>query len=164
MSLVVRTPTPSDATRIAELHVATWKEAYAHLLPDDFFDVAHTRMRQRMWDQILNAPRDEWIVRIAEVDGRAVGFAMSGPSFGAEGQDLPRERHVYNIYVVESEHGTGVGQSLLDEIVGTDPAMLWVAKENPRAIAFYRRNGFELDGAEQVDSGDSGITSVRMVR
>lgn len=40
----------------------------------------------------------------------------------------------------------------------------WVAKENPRAIAFYRRNGFELDGAEQTDPGAPSITDARMVR
>ena len=37
-------------------------------------------------------------------------------------------------------------------------------KENPRAIAFYRRNGFELDGAEQIDPGAPLITDARMAR
>jgi ribosomal protein S18 acetylase RimI-like enzyme len=57
-----------------------------------------------------------------------------------------------------------VGQALLDATLGTDPAMLWVAKENPRAIAFYRRNGFRFDGAEQIDPHAPRITDARMVR
>ena len=44
------------------------------------------------------------------------------------------------------------------------PAVLWVAKENRRAIAFYRRNGFAFDGAEQSDPGTAGIVEARMVR
>ncbi|MCB5275771.1 hypothetical protein BJG92_03324 [Arthrobacter sp. SO5] len=41
--------------------------------------------------------------------------------------------------------------------------MLWVAKDNPRAVAFYRRNGFEFDGAEQTDPAPK-IVDARMVR
>lgn len=42
--------------------------------------------------------------------------------------------------------------------------MLWVAKDNPRAVAFYRRNGFDFDGVEQRDPGAPKITDARMVR
>lgn len=42
--------------------------------------------------------------------------------------------------------------------------MLWVALENPRAIAFYRRNGFEFDGAEETDPAAPAIIDARMVR
>ena len=43
-------------------------------------------------------------------------------------------------------------------------AMLWVAKENPRAMAFYLRNGFRFDGAEQIDPHAPLINDARMVR
>lgn len=36
MSFTTRAPVPSDAAAIADLHVSTWREAYAHLLPEDF--------------------------------------------------------------------------------------------------------------------------------
>lgn len=164
MTSTVRPATASDAEHIAALHVTTWQEAYSHLLPDGFFDEQHSLMRREMWHRILNDPRDERTVRVAEIDGRAVGFAMSGPSLGGDDQDLPRERQLYCIYVSESAHGLGVGQTLLDEVIGTGPAMLWVAKQNPRAIAFYRRNGFDFDGVEQLDPGAPRITDARMVR
>ena len=89
---------------------------------------------------------------------------MSGPSFTAKEQELPRDRQLYNIYVSHAAHGIGVGQALLDGVLGEEPAMLWVAKENPRAIAFYRRNGFELDGAEELDPATPLLTHARMVR
>lgn len=42
--------------------------------------------------------------------------------------------------------------------------MLWVLDENPRAIAFYRRNGFEPDGAEKNDRDYGDIREIRLVR
>ena len=41
MSFTTRVPGPNDAARIADLHVSTWREAYAHLLPDDYFSEAY---------------------------------------------------------------------------------------------------------------------------
>lgn len=164
MSIALRTPSISDASQIAELHVATWREAYAHLLPDEFFTEEHTQSRHRMWNHILGNPRGDWSVRIAESGGTIVGFAFVGPSFGPEGQKLPRNRQVFSIYVAAAFHGTGAGQALLDATAGDGPAMLWVAKDNPRAVAFYRRNGFDFDGAEQADPGAPRIVDARMVR
>nr|WP_200921012.1 hypothetical protein [Plantibacter sp. Leaf1] len=53
---------------------------------------------------------------------------------------------------------------MLDATIGAGPAMLWVAKENPRATSFYLRNGFAFDGVEQVDPSAPSITDARMVR
>ncbi|MCT9821431.1 GNAT family N-acetyltransferase [Microbacterium sp. W1N] len=164
MDFLVRTPVASDAPAIAALHVRTWQETYAHLLPAGFFDEAHTRMRHDMWTHILGAPRPDRVVRLAEVDGVPTGFAFSGPSMGTADAQPPRARQLYCLYVSRGAHGTGIGQALLDETLGADPAMLWVAAQNPRAIAFYRRNGFAFDGVEQIDPGAPAITDARMVR
>lgn len=165
MDFSVRVPGLEDAERIASLHVATWHEAYAELLPADFFTEDHLEDRRKMWRGILGDPKEEWTVRIAEdPTGVAIGFAMSGPAFNSENRPLPRERQLYMIYVSAVSYGSGVGQQLLEAVLGDDPAMLWVAKENPRAISFYARNGFTLDGVEQVDPGAPRITDVRMVR
>lgn len=164
MTFVVRAPSPVDAPEIAALHVSTWRETYAHVLPEGFFDEAHVRGRHEMWAGMLEDPRPEWTIRIADRDGEIIGFAFVGPSFGPDGDEPPRERQLYMIYVAAAHHGTGAGQALFDAVLGGLPAMLWVAKENPRAIAFYRRNGFELDGAEQIDPGAPQITDARMVR
>ena len=40
---------------------------------------------------------------------------------------------------------------------------LWVARDNPRAIAFYARNRFVPDGTEQQDTMFD-IPIIRMVR
>lgn len=105
----------------------------------------------------------EWSIRIAESRGQIIGFAFFGPSFGPKGRELPRGRQLF--YVTSERYGTGVGQALLDATAGDGPAMLWVARDNLRAVAFYLRNGFEFDGAEQTDLGAApAIGDARMVR
>ncbi|MBN9215588.1 MULTISPECIES: GNAT family N-acetyltransferase [unclassified Microbacterium] len=179
MPFTIRAPRPSDASQIAELHVATWKEAYAHLLPEDYFSPEYVARRHRMWAHVLTHPRDDMTVRVAEIDGAIVGFAWVGPSEAVQsqagqaeaapgeealGEAPPRERTLYAIYVLAAHYGAGIGQALLDGALGSGPAMLWVAKQNPRAIAFYLRNRFRFDGVEQIDPHAPLITDARMVR
>ncbi len=161
---MLRTATPADAPTIAELHVATWRETYNHLLPEDYFTEGHLQGRHKMWNHILGNPRDEWRVAVAERDGGIIGFAFAGPAFDPESLDMPRELQVYNLYVSAAQHGMGAGQALLDAVIGPRLAMLWVAKGNPRAVAFYRRNGFEFDGTERRDAAAPMITDASMVR
>ncbi|APF33964.1 GNAT family N-acetyltransferase [Microbacterium paludicola] len=164
MSFVIREPAAEEAALLAELHVATWQEAYAHLLPAGFFDAEHVTSRHRMWNQILNDPAPTVTVRVAEHGAQLAGFALAGPSSADGGEKPGRDTHLYAIYVSAAHHGTGVGQALLDSALGTAPATLWVAKQNPRAIAFYLRNGFAFDGMEKVDPMAPAITEARMVR
>lgn len=164
MAFTIREPRPVDASELAHLHVATWKEAYSDLLPADYFSEQYVEGRHRMWHHVLTHPRDDMTVRVAETGGTIIGFAWVGPGEGLNGEKPPRDRLLYAIYVLAAHYGTGAGQALLDETLGTDPAMLWVAKENPRATAFYLRNGFHFDGAEQIDPHAPLITDARMVR
>jgi ribosomal protein S18 acetylase RimI-like enzyme len=164
MTFSLRAPGPRDAPEIAEVHVTTWREAYGHLLPEGYLDDDHVRGRHEMWTRLLASPRDDRPVRIAERDGRVIGLAVAGPSIATAGEEPPRERQLYMLYVLAAEYGTGAGQALLDAVLADGPAQLWVAKENPRAIAFYRRNGFEFDGAEQHDPLAPAIVDARMVR
>lgn len=164
MGFTVREAALGDARAIADLHVATWKEAYSHLLPGDYFSEQYVEGRHRMWDHVLTHPRDDMTVHVADADGEIVGFAWVGPGEGLDDEEPPRDRLLFAIYVLAAHYGAGAGQSLLDAALGDEPAMLWVAKENPRATAFYLRNGFRFDGVEQIDPQAPLITDARMVR
>ncbi|HSN35013.1 MAG TPA: hypothetical protein VLT34_01555 [Arthrobacter sp.] len=48
MPFTLREPTLPDPPQIAELHVAAWREAYSHLLAQDFFSEEHIRSRHQM--------------------------------------------------------------------------------------------------------------------
>lgn len=164
MVFTIREPGPRDAAAVADLHVATWREAYTHLLPDGFFTDEYIERRRRMWRDLLENPHADTTVRIAESDGSIIGLVWAGPGMRLGAEAPPRERQLYALYVAAAHHGTGAGQALLDEALGDGPAMLWVAAQNPRAIAFYRRNGFEFDGVEQTDPIAPSITDARMLR
>ena len=64
-------------------------------------------------------------------------------------------------YVRAAYWGTGVGYALFEIAIGDRAAYLWVLAGNERAIGFYERQGFRLDGTE--DEHDEG-RHVRMVR
>ncbi len=53
---------------------------------------------------------------------------------------------MWALYVRADVYGRGVGYALLNESLGSAPAYLWVLEGNERAIAFYERQGFRLDG------------------
>lgn len=162
---IVRIPSPDDVEAIARVHVQSWRETYTGLVPEELFGDAALERRVRFWTRVLDdlPPR----VRVAEREGVVVGFAFAGEATGPDvtkGFAPARQLQLFSIYLLAQHHGTGLGQRLLDAVIGDEPAQLWVAKENPRAIAFYRRNGFELDGVEYVDPDFSGLVEVRMVR
>ncbi|MFZ5868948.1 MAG: GNAT family N-acetyltransferase [Actinomycetota bacterium] len=76
----------------------------------------------------------------------------------------PRRLELHLIYLLAAHHGTGLGQGLLDAAVADAPAFLWIAEDNPRALAFYRRNGFEPDGARDTIEAWQHMVVVRLVR
>lgn len=54
-----------------------------------------------------------------------------------------------HLYLRREAHGTGLAQAMLDlALPNRQPAHLWVLIGNPRAEAFYRRNGFRAEPGE----------------
>lgn len=89
MSFTLREPTLSDASDIADLHVRTWREAYSHLLPEDFFSDEHIQSRHRMWSHILSNPNEDWSIRIAENHEEMIGFAHVDPQLRSGRRNVP---------------------------------------------------------------------------
>lgn len=156
----VRTAVDQDAPGIADVHVKAWREAYAHLLPAAFLASLDPVARTTRWRRIIGDP--DVTVVVAEQDGAVVGWATAGP--GRDEHPI-RSRELEGIYVLAAAYGSGAGQMLLDTVLGDVPAYLWVADDNPRAQAFYARNGFRRDGATKTEHlGDNALVAVRMVR
>lgn len=102
---------------------------------------------------------------MAERDAQLIGFASSGPPIDESDRATGAGRQLYTLYVLDAHHGTGVGQRLLDAVVTADDnTVLWVAKRNPRAQAFYRRNGFRFDGVVKRDERVPTFFEARTVR
>ena len=155
---VVRRVTPADAEALAHLHLDVWDDAYTGLMPqsilDDRRDEVETRVER--WRTILSEGSD---TLVAETDeGELVGFVSAGPGRDA---DVDTELELWALYVRARWWGTGLGYVLFQQAVGDRAAYLWVLAANERAIRFYERQGFRLDGTS--DEHDEGL-HVRMVR
>jgi GNAT superfamily N-acetyltransferase len=160
ISFDVRRAEPGDASGMARVHVDTWRETYRGLMSDAVLDdPALLSWRERFWAAALTDPKySQNTVAVASYEGTLIGIAMSGPSL--EDEDDLRQLHL--LYAYAAFHGSGVGAALLNAVIEpTAPAALWVADPNPRAQAFYRKNGFVTDGAEKIEDD---VRSVRMVR
>ena len=153
----IRRAAPEDAEALARLHVDVWDDAYTGLVPQTILDERREKVGERAerWREILLGERPTWL---AVAGDRLVGFAGTGP---ARDNDVELDEELYALYVRAEHYGTGVGYALLEHVLGDRAAYLWVLAGNERAVGFYERQGFRLDGTE--DEHDEG-RHVRMVR
>lgn len=163
----IRGALADDADAIAAVHIAAWRETYAELLPDRFFDGAALETRRRMWNGILALDPVPGKVVVAEREGHVVGFAFAGPAWHPDarrGFEPASDLHLFSIYLLAAEQGRGAGSALLEAAIGGRSAQLWVASANEHARHFYERHGFRMDGGRVEDADLEGMTEVRMVR
>jgi ribosomal protein S18 acetylase RimI-like enzyme len=157
--VVVRRAVPADAAAGAALHAACWREAYGPyvdpgLLEQRLGDTAGWTAR---WTrQLIDGPPR----LLAESDREPVGFAVVGPS---RDDDVVAPHELYALYTRAAWWGSGLGQALWEAVRPPGPCSLWVLEANVRAQAFYRRNGFEPDGAREHYAG-LDAWEIRMVR
>ena len=153
----IRQAVVADAEPLAHLHVDVWDDAYTGLMPQGILDDRREKVAERVdkWREILVGREPTWV---AEDSDGLIGFASTGP---ARDNDMDDTLELYALYVRASYWGTGVGYALFEVAVGDHAAYLWVLADNIRAIGFYERQGFRLDGTE--DELDEG-RHVRMVR
>lgn len=160
--VIVRPVRDVDAQELGRVHATCWHETYDHLISKAALENVSPKRLAELWTHWAEQG-EEYRMSAALVDGEIIGFVGSGP---ARNEDAPRERELYFIYLLDRFHGTGVGQRLFDAAVEENEGVyLWVAADNPRAHAFYTRNGFSLDGATQDETflGET-LTEVRFVR
>lgn len=160
-AFVIRHPRPGEAEALAELHLRTWEETCAGRFPASAWGPDARTARLTMWSALCDSPPPGVRLAVAETGDGLIGFAGTGPN---QDEQPLRARQVWFMYVVASAHGSGFGQSLLDEVLGGDAATLWVLDGNHRAIAFYTRNGFRPDGTRQPSGYEDGGDEIRMVR
>lgn len=157
-------PRPADTAALADVHVTGWREAYGALLPPRFFDAEARAHRLRTWELITRWHPERLAQRVRigrDAQGTAIGFALVGPT----GDDPPvRALEVQALYVLSPWYGTGTGAALLEPLIGSAPAGLWVAERNPRARRFYEKMGFRADGARKTDPALEDLAEIRMLR
>ncbi|MPY67122.1 GNAT family N-acetyltransferase [Deinococcus sp. SDU3-2] len=162
----VRAATPADAPTLARIHVTSWRETYAGLLPDDFLarmtDEVMRERREATWRQTLLQGQE--IVVVGEREGAAVAFTSAGPT-----RDHPDvDAELYTLYALREAQGLGLGRALLVEAArqlhaqGHCSLALWVLDVNPTR-AWYVRQGGREDGVKRVPIPGGELREVRLV-
>lgn len=168
---MVRAPEPtlrpavvSDAAGIARVHVKSWRETYAGILPDALLDSLSKPDRTLRWAAMLSQTisPDRLNVIVAENHGRIVGFlatcaqrdpVLAGAGFTGE---------IGSIYVLARAQGQGLGRALMRSGAqvlseqGYRSTSLWVLKDNLPARHFYEVLGGKLVG-EKTDMRDGMV-------
>lgn len=131
--------------------MAVWRHAYRGLIEQSLLDGLDTARSEQRWTQsIAQLEREDFdgTVVAAFDDDEPIGVIEVGTP---RDDDAPRSIEILSLNVAPHRHGTGVAQALMQEAVGDADAYLWVLRGNERAIGFYRKLGFELDGTERYD-------------
>lgn len=150
--------TPEEIEDKSFVHWQTWREAYDDLLPAEFQETM-TLDRCRFFSQKY---RENTLIAI---DGmKVVGFI----SYGNFRDETIQAGEIIAVYVLKDYYGKGIAQKLMKEALTTleqfSEIFLWVLKENKRAIAFYQKMGFTVDGQEKILDLGKPITEISMVR
>lgn len=164
---VIRAARPEDARAVAHVRVESWRVTYAHLLSPGFLAKLDPDADAEGWRRTIERMSQDPSLGtfvVAEVDAAVRGIAIAGPPRPMDGEEPPRDWQLFLLYLDAALHGSGAGQDLLDAAVGDRPAHLWVAEDNPRARAFYARNGFAPDGERVVSAEWEDLAEIRMVR
>ena len=158
--LGIRLARPADAEAWVNTHVESLCSTYAELMPAEFCRHHRSLIPQLIIERTAqfaeqHRPGAEPATRawIAEDDHGPLAIAAAGR--GGTEWELARgfppastDLELHKLYALPRALGRGVGQAMLDTVIGQQPAYLWVMAGNPRAEAFYRRNGFVPDGLE----------------
>ena len=164
----VREATPGDAEAIVSVTAAGWREGYQGIVkPERLADLPIDRWRHEIGVG-LRRPIEDAFTFVAELDGRFAGYCyVAAPT---REPDLgPAVAELGAMYVDPSQWRGGIGNALmkaalerLSDLPYTE-AILWTFEQNERAVAFYERHGWRMDGAEKIHQR-SGEPAIRMRR
>ena len=166
---VIRPATVADAALLAELGARTFYDTFApHCSPEDM--TAYLTVAFSPEIQAAELADQSRLFFIAELDGRAVGYAQlhaaDAPTcvLGAKPIELAR------MYVAKEWHGQGVAHALmrvcLDEARGAGYETMWLGvwERNWRAQGFYRKWGFSVVGSHVFPVGSDPQIDLLMER
>ena len=156
--LTIRRGTLADAALLSEFGASTFSETFAaDNSPEDLTAYLATSFNLSQQTAELEDPASTFL--IAEVGGRAAGYAMlreSEPEDGVEGAN-PVE--LVRLYVSRDWHGRGIGEQLMRACIdvarqaGYETIWLGVWERNARAQAFYRKWNFRTVGEHMFQLG-----------
>jgi putative acetyltransferase len=144
MQVTIRRAEPEDFDAFYRIY--TERDAYWGTLQPPF-------PSRETWRKRLAEPKPETLIFVACIDGEVVGNA------GLHANPQARRAHAMSVgLTVRADHkGRGIGSALMQTICDTADKWMNVTRleltvftDNERAIALYRKFGFEIEGTHRA--------------
>jgi ribosomal protein S18 acetylase RimI-like enzyme len=165
----IRIATAADAEMLTEFARRTFYDAFAPMnSPENIEAYMSQNFTLQKFSEQLADPRA--IFLIAEIETTPVAFAKlyDGKVLDCVGGFAPVE--IERFYVDRQFHGKGIAQTLMQACFdrarqsGHGTIYLGVWENNHRAIAFYRKCGFDVVGSHAFQLGDETQNDFLMER
>lgn len=169
MGLTIRKANTADAQVLSDLALKIFLDTFGpQNTPEDLEIHRKKSYSREIQLSEINDPSLTYL--IAEVDGKAAGFAMIGLPRSESCSRFEKPIELFRFYVDKEWHGKGIAQPLMHECeivarsLGARTICLSVWLENPRAIRFYEKIGFRKEGTQPYILGNDVQTDWVMVR
>ncbi len=158
--LTIRRATAADAPVVAELALRTFMDAFA--ADSDPHDMAlHTARAYGVPQQSAEIAHPGITTLVAEAGGRPAAYAQIRRGTPAPCVPDADAVEIARFYVDQAWHGRGIAQRLMNAALtqaremGARTVWLMVYEHNPRALAFYTKEGFRPVGRHGFLFGNS---------
>jgi ribosomal protein S18 acetylase RimI-like enzyme len=157
--IIVRSAEDRDLNILKSVAKTTFIATYgAFNTPENMRVYLETHFSEMAIIEQLNDPEVQFF--LAEQNDTTVGYIKVNRGIAQTESKYPNTLEIERIYVLSEFHGNGHGKLLLQkaiEVAKNDQlknVWLGVWDQNPKAIAFYERNGFSTFGVHEFLLGD----------
>lgn len=145
-----------DAIDIANIHDASWLNAYSGMVPHKALNRMIQRRGAAWW---ADAIARKTVILVLELQDKIVGYATLGRN---RVKTLPFDGEIYEIYLLPEYQGVGLGTHLFiaarSELArrGLQGTVVWALEDNDPALRFYKNAGGKAiaHGKESFDGED----------
>ena len=160
---IIREMTPADCGGRAFVHYTAWRETYRDIIDRRILD-ANTLEHCR---EVAERFPENTLVALDRREGeRVIGFLRYEPE-ARRFASLGGASEISALYLLREYQGLGLGRRLLEaapEKLPRKAVVLFAARGNERAIAFYEHMGFRLTGHSVTEAlYGAELTVVEMV-
>jgi ribosomal protein S18 acetylase RimI-like enzyme len=154
----LRRAVPADAPSLAVLAERTFRDTFGARNSPENMD-QHCAKVFGAEIQLREILDPGLATTLAEESGRMIGFSQLRPGRAHPNVAAERPAELSRIYVLSEWHGRGIAGALMQDAFdaaagdGCDRLWLGVWEHNPKAMAFYRKRGFEIVGTQSFMLG-----------
>lgn len=163
----IRKATIADVSELQKIGRKTFEETFAAFNSEENMKryLKEGFSLPKLTEELKNTDSEFYL---AEENQTAIGYLKL--NFGASQTELQDSRalEIERIYVAKEYHGKNIGQQLYDKAIEVarnrhaDYVWLGVWEENPKAIRFYKKNGFVEFDKHIFKLGDDKQTDIMM--